>query len=743
MIPGIITANYGRLFFSIPTAVKIGKAGIFHVHREMKAGSFCTSSCSVTEQDKPGGNLMKEYKGDKIRNVAIVAHGGAGKTSFAEALLFNAGAVTRLGKVDDGTATTDFEPEEIKRKVTISSALAPCEWKDHKINFIDTPGYADFVAEVKSAMRAVDSVLVVLCAASGVEVETEKVWQYAEDLHLPRIALINKMDRENANFDNVIDGMKATFGNNVVPIQLPIGAEDSFKGIIDLVKMKAYTPKETEIPEDMLETAQLARMTLMEAAAEADDDLLAKYLDGEELTDEEMHIGLVKGVAQAKIVPVICASAYKNIAVSQALDAFVSCLPSPQDRVVQGVHPKTKDEVVRKNGDPFAALVFKTTADPFVGRLSYIRVFSGQLKPDSMLYNASKDKTERIGNIFTMRGKHQDGMQVANAGDIVVVAKMQETNTGDTLCDKEKPVLFEQIAFPKPMFTMCLEAKNKGDEDKIGNAIQRLMDEDQTFRTRKDTETFQLLVNGMGELHLDIMAERMKRKFNVDVKLSQPKVPYRETIRGSVKVEGKHKKQSGGHGQFGHVWIQMDPLPPGGNFEFVDSIFGGAVPRQYIPAVEKGVRETLNNGVLAGYPMVDVKVTLYDGSYHTVDSSEMAFKIASAQAIKKGAMQAKPVLLEPICHVEVYVPEANMGDIIGDLNTKRGRIQGMEPIGKGQGVVRGQVPQSELFTYAMNLRSITQGRGYFNMNFSHYEEVPQRMAEQIIAASKKDKDEEE
>lgn len=686
---------------------------------------------------------MKEYKGDKIRNVAVVSHGGAGKTSLVEAFLFNANAVTRLGKVDDGTATTDFEPEEIKRKVTISSALAPVEWKEHKMNFIDTPGKADFVAEVNSALRAADSVLVTLCAAAGVEVETEKAWQYAEDLGLPRIAFINKMDRENADFDAVVETMKAKFGNSVVPIQLPIGSEDSFKGVIDLVRMKAYMPKETEIPADMQEAAELARTMLMETAAEADDDLLAKYLDGEELTSDEIHTGLIKGMEQAKIFPVLCGSAYKNMGIAPMLDAIIAYVPSADKKVATGFHPQTKADVERRPGDPFAAFVFKTTADPFVGRLSFIRVFSGQIKPDSTLYNASKEKSERIGNIFTMRGKHQDPLTVANAGDIVVVAKMQETSTGDTLCDKDKHVVFDPISFPKPMYTMCLEAKNKGDEDKIGNALHRLMDEDHTFRTKKDTETHQLLVFGMGELHLDIMAERMKRKFGVDVKLSKPKVPYRETIRGSVKVEGKHKKQSGGHGQFGHVWIQMDPLPPGGNFEFVDSIFGGAVPRQYIPAVEKGVRDTLAHGVLAGYPMVDVKVTLVDGSYHSVDSSEMAFKVASALAIKKGAMQAKPVLLEPICNIEVRMPEASMGDVIGDLNTRRGRIQGMENIGKGRGIVKAQAPLSELFTYSMNLRSITQSRGSFDMNFSHYEEVPQRMADEIIANAKKDKVEEE
>ncbi|BBB92994.1 MAG TPA: elongation factor G [Methylomusa anaerophila] len=693
---------------------------------------------------------MKEYKSDKLRNVGIVSHGGAGKTSLTEALLFNSGAVSRLGRVDDGSTTTDFEPEEVKRKVTISTALAPCEWHENKINFLDTPGYADFAAEVKSSLQAADSALVVLCAAAGVEVETEKVWQYAADLNLPRIAFINKMDRENADFYSVVDTMKEKFGNGIVPIQLPIGAQDTFKGIIDLIKMKALIPannqgaqySETDIPADMEAKAGEARTALIEAAAESDDDLLTKYLDSGELTDEEIKTGLITGIYQAKVFPVLCGSAYKNIGAVQVLDAIVSYLPAPGFRTFTGFHPSTKDPVERKISDPFSAMVFKTTADPFVGRLSFIRVFSGTLKPDSTLYNISKDKSERIGNIFSMKGKNQDPMAIAHAGDIVVVAKMQETGTGESLCDREKPVMFEPVAFPKPMFTRAIEAKNKGDEDKIGNALTRLMDEDPTFKTRKDVETHQLLISGMGELHLDIMVERMKRKFSVDALLHAPKVPYRETIRSSVKVEGKHKKQSGGHGQYGHVWLQLDPLAPGAEFEFVDSIFGGAVPRQYIPAVEKGVRDAMAGGILAGYPMVDVKVTLCDGSYHTVDSSEMAFKIASAMALKKGVLQAKPVLLEPIYSVEVIVPESYMGDVIGDLNTKRGRIQGMEPLERGLGRVKAQVPLSELFRYSIDLRSITQGRGNFDMNFSHYEEVPQKIAENIIVNAKKDKVEE-
>ncbi|MDF2873955.1 MAG: fusA 2 [Sporomusa sp.] len=692
---------------------------------------------------------MKEYKSDKLRNVGIVAHGGAGKTSLTEAMLFNSGAVNRLGRVDDGSATTDFEAEEIKRKVTISTALAPCEWYDHKINIVDTPGYADFVAEVKGALRAVDSALIVLCAASGVEVETEKVWNYAAELGLPRIGFINKMDRENADFYSVVESMKEKFGNGVVPVQLPIGAENSFKGIVDVLKMKAYLPQkngkeytEADIPADMLDKCEEARMVLIEAAAEGNDELLTKYLEGEELTNEEVRIGLLSAIAQAKVFPVLCGSALKNIGISQVLDSLINYLPAPGTNPIIGYHPVTKDPIERNAAGPFSAMVFKTTADPFVGRLSYIRLYSGSIKPDSTLYNATRDKSERIGTIFTLRGKQQDPITVVHAGDIVVVAKLQETGTGDSLCDKDKPIAFEPVSYPKPMFVRTLEAKNKGDEDKIGQALARLMDEDPTFKVRKDAETHQLLISGMGELHLDIMAERMKRKFGVETLLSNPKVPYRETIRGSAKVEGKHKKQSGGHGQYGHVWLQLDPLAPGAEFEFVDSIFGGSVPRQYIPAVEKGVRDALAGGLLAGYPMVDVKVTLTDGSYHTVDSSEMAFKIASSMALRKGVLQAKPVLLEPIYSVEVLVPESYMGDVIGDLNTKRGRIQGMEPIGGGIGRVKAQVPLAEMFRYSIDLRSITQGRGSFDMNFSHYEDVPSRIAESIIAGAKKDKIEE-
>lgn len=695
---------------------------------------------------------MKEYKSEKLKNVGIVAHGGAGKTSLAEAFLFNAGAVNRLGRVDDGTSTTDFEPEEIKRKVTITTALAPCEWHEHKINFLDTPGYADFVAEVKGALRAVDTALVVLCAASGVEVETEKVWKYALAADVPRIVFVNKMDRENADFMNVVSQMKNSFeGASIVPVQLPIGAEESFKGIIDLVNMKALIPsnaqgtqyKESDIPADLMDKANEARQALIESAAESDDDLLAKYLDGEELTGDEVLHGLVKGVAQGTLCPVFCGSAQKNIGIQQLLDAIVAYVPSPDSKVVKGLNPVTKEEVTRKTTDPFSALVFKTTADPFVGRLSFIRIFSGQLKPDTTIYNATREKAERIGHIFSMRGKQQEMLTIANPGDIVVMAKLQETKTGDTLAEKDKPIVFAPIEYPKPMFVLAVEAKNKGDEDKIGTALHRMCDEDPTFILEKNTETHQSLVHGLSDMHLDVITERMKRKFGVDVKLSDPIIPYRETIRSTVKVEYKHKKQSGGHGQYGHVWLQLEPLPAGKGFEFTETIFGGSVPRQYFPAVEKGVRDALIGGVVAGYPVTDLKVNLVDGSYHDVDSSEMAFKIAASGAFKKGVLAAKPVLLEPVYSVEVTVPEASMGDIIGDFNSRRGRILGMEPIGKGLGVVKALAPLSEVFRYSIDLRSMTQGRGSFDMNFDHYDDVPQRIADGIIANAKKEKEDDE
>lgn len=666
---------------------------------------------------------MKEYKTGQIRNIGIISHGGAGKTSLTEAILYNTGKITRLGRSEDGSTTTDFDPEEVKRKISINTALAHAQWQDYKINFLDTPGYPDFVAEVLSALKVVDCALLVVCAASGVEVETEKVWNYAQNTNLPRIAFINKMDRENADFYSTLESLQKTFGLGVVPIQIPIGVVEDFRGFVDLISQQAFEVKngqlqEIPVPDDLLEKIEESRLMLMEAVAEGDDELLTKYLDGQELSREEMQEGLALGLSHGKLTPVLCGSATKNIGITQLLDLLVNSVPGPD---------------LSKENQPFSALVFKTTADPYVGKLSYFKVLSGKLKPDIAVYNATKDKMERIGQIFTLRGKHQEAISLVNTGDIAAVAKLQFTGTGDSLTDKEKPTIHPPLSFPKPMFTVAVQPKSKGDEDKLSSGLSRMLEEDPTLRVEKNVETGQLLITGMGELHIYVMVERLKRKFGVDVTLSSPRVPYRETIRSSIKVEGKHKKQTGGHGQYGHVWLRLEPLPSGRGFEFSEEIFGGSVPRQFIPAVEKGLKEAMASGVLAGYPMVDVKAVLYDGSFHPVDSSEMAFKIASSLALRKGAQQAQPVLLEPIVNVEVNVPESFMGTVIGDFNSKRGKILGMEPIGNNRGVVKAQVPMAEMYRYSIDLRSLTQGKGYHSLEFSHYEEVPPRLADNIIA----------
>lgn len=680
---------------------------------------------------------MKVYPTGKIRNVAIVAHGGAGKTSLAEALLYNSGAIKRLGKVDDGNTTTDYLPEEIKRKVTINAALAPCEYRDHKINLIDTPGYADFIGDVKGALRVADSLMVTLCAVSGVEVQTEAVWEMADQNNLPRVCYINKMDRENANFYRVLDMLKETFGGNIVPLQLPIGAEANFVGVIDLLNMKAYkydngAAQEIPIPEEYQDDVETYREALVEAAAETDDELLMKYLEGEELTDSEVQAALTKGIKTNKLTPVLCGSALQNIAVSPLLDLIVDYMPSPADAV-----GKDADTLQQ---DPFAALVFKTLADPYVGKVSFFKVYSGVLKADSVVYNANKEADEKISQIFVMRGKQQEQVPEIMPGDIGALTKLQHTNTGDTLTSKSQPVSLEGIDFPEPTLSVAIAPKSKGDEDKLGNALSRIMEEDTTLRLEKNLETKETILTGMGELHLDITLEKLQRKFGVEVEMSTPKVPYRETIRTAVnRVEGKHKKQSGGHGQYGHVYIDMEPLPDE-EFQFAETIFGGAVPKQYIPAVEKGVKEAMQEGILAGYPVTNIKVTLVDGSYHSVDSSEMAFKIAAALAFRKAMEKAKPVLLEPVMNVEITVPEQFMGDIMGDINSKRGRILGMEPQGKYQ-LIRAQVPLSEMYRYAIDLKSITQGRGSFKMEFAQYEEVPAHIAEKVIEAAKAAADE--
>ncbi|MHB9146649.1 MAG: elongation factor G [Symbiobacteriia bacterium] len=695
---------------------------------------------------------MKQFPIERLRNLGIVAHGGAGKTSLAEAMLYDSGATDRLGRVTDGSTVMDFDPDEVKRQISLSASVAPCEWKDHKINVVDCPGYLDFTGEVKAALRVVDGAVVVVDSVAGVEVGTELVWRYADGYNLPRLIFVNKMERENANFERTLAQLEETFGKAIVPVAMPIGSEAAFKGVIDLVAMKAYVPadpsgrqvKETEIPADLVERAQALRERIIEAAAENDDELTMKFLEGESLTDEEVARGLAAGVCNAKIMPVLCGSAVRNIGVQCLLDAIVHWLPSPANAgEMNGQDPKTGQQITRQTADsaPFSAFVWKTMADPFVGKITLFRVYSGVFKSEGSIYNASKAKAERFGQLFAPRGKNQEHLTEVHAGDIAAVTKLQETATGDTLSVEPAAVIYPAIEFPRPVYTMSVVPKSKGDEDKIGTALHRLMEEDPTFIVERSPSTGQSLVSGMGDVHLDVITDRLRRKFGVDTLLEKPKVPYRETIRGSAKKQGKHKKQSGGHGQYGDVWLELEPLPDK-DYEFVDKIFGGVVPSQFRPAVDKGCRDIIAEGVLAGYPITGVKVTLYDGSYHSVDSSEMAFKVAAHVGFKAAFMEAKPSLLEPIVKVEVTVPDHYMGDVIGDLNKKRGRILGMEPSGRNE-VVHALVPQAEMFTYALDLRSITQGRAAYTMQFDHYEEVPPMEVQKIIAASPKRAEKEE
>jgi len=690
---------------------------------------------------------MKSFATGQIRNVALIAHGGAGKTSLAEAMLYLAGTTDRLGRTDDGNTVMDYDPEEIRRKISITTSIAPAEWHGHKINVVDTPGYLDFVGEVLAALRVVDTAVVVVDAVAGVEVGTELVWRYAQERNLPRLVFVSKMDRENANFTQTLEGLREAFGRHLVPISLPIGSQQNFRGIVDLINQKAWVwdggkPQEVSIPDTMISQADQCREALLEAVAEADDELLAKYLDGEAMTPEEVARGLKAGINSGSVVPVLAGAAARTIGVAHLMDVLTQYGPSPADRPAVEVTNAGGGQETRTadpNG-PLAAMVFKTMADPYVGKLSLFRIYSGTLSSDSQVYNANKGRTERIGQVFVLRGKQQEAVDRLVAGDIGAVAKLQDTSTGDALCgDEQRAVKFAPIVFPSPVYSMALQPRSKGDEDKLSSGLQRLSEEDPTIQARREPTTGQLLLSGMGDLHMEVVLERLKRKFGVEVDLLTPKVPYMETIKSTAKAEGKHKKQTGGHGQYGHVFLELEPLP-GQGFEFVDKIFGGAVPKQYIPAVEKGVRETMAEGILAGYPVTDIRVILYDGSFHPVDSSEMAFKIAAALALKKGFLDANPVLLEPIMKVEVLVPDTFMGDIMGDLNKRRGRILGMEPEGRFQRIMA-QVPQAHMFDYAIALRSITQGRGSYSMTFSHYEEVPQNIAETVIAEARKEKTE--
>lgn len=690
---------------------------------------------------------MKKYPSEKIRNVALVAHGGAGKTTLAESALFVSGAISRQGKVEDGNTTCDYLPEEIKRRVSINAALALCEWKSNKINLIDSPGYADFVGEAIAALRGVDSALVLVCAVSGVGVQTERMWEYADEYNLPRAVCISRLDKENANFDQVLKSVQETFGQKVIPFQLPIGKEASFQGVVDLITMKAYVHKdskmeEKDVPEELKQEAESYREKVIEAAAETNDELLEKYLEGEELSEEQIKTALKEAVLSGAIVPVLCGAADKNIGTTQLLDCLLDYLPSPIEQgEIKGKNLQTDEEETRKplSSEPFSALVFKTMTDPYVGKLNYLRIYSGHLQSNSTIYNANKHKRERLGHIFQLRGKKQEDIPEAVAGDIAVVPKLEHTSVNETLCAEAKPILLEPVKFPEPVISVAIEPKTKGDEEKLSTSLGRLAEEDPTLTVRRDTETKQTVVSGVGDLHLEVVLDRLRERFNVDATLSAPQIPYKETILSTARAQGKYKKQTGGRGQYGDVWLKLEPLERGSGFEFVDKVTGGVVPKQYIPAVGKGIKEAMSKGVLAGYPLVDLKVTIYDGSHHPVDSSEMAFKIAGSLALKKGFMEAKPVLLEPIMNVEVIVPDELTGDIIGDLSSKRGKVLGMEPRGKNQ-VVKALAPLAELSKYATELRSITSGRASYSMTFSHYEEVPKDIAEKIIAQSQQDKE---
>jgi elongation factor G len=688
----------------------------------------------------------REFPLDKIRNIGIMAHIDAGKTTTTERILFYTGKTHKIGEVHDGAATMDWMVQEQERGITITSAATTCHWKGHSINIIDTPGHVDFTVEVERSLRVLDGSVAVFSAKGGVEPQSETVWRQAEEYNVPRIAYVNKMDTTGADFFNVIQMMKDRLGANAVAIQIPMGAEDSFVGLVDLVKMQAVIygdklGKDEEfepIPEEYVEQAQKYRQILLEAVAESDDDLMEKYLEGEDLTEEEIKGAIRKMTCQCKLFPVTCGSSYKNKGVQPLLDAIIDYMPSPVDvPPIKGTNPETGEEEERPSDDnaPFAALAFKIATDPYVGRLAFFRVYSGTLTAGSYVYNANKDKKERIGRILRMHSNHRTEINEVFAGDIAAAVGLKDTGTGDTLCDEKAPIILESMVFPEPVISVAIEPKTKADQEKMGIALGKLAEEDPTFRVRTDPESSQTIISGMGELHLDIIVDRLKREFHVDCTVGNPQVAYRETIRKEVESQGKFVRQSGGKGQYGDCWLKLTPLQAGEGFKFENKIVGGAIPKEYIAPVEAGVKEAMENGVIAGYPMVDIGVTVFDGSYHEVDSSEMAFKIAGSMGFKNGALKANPVLLEPYMKVEVTIPEEYMGDVIGDLNSRRGRIEGMEARSGAQ-VITAYVPLSEMFGYATDLRSKTQGRGNYSMEVDHYEEVPKNIAEAIIAKNK-------
>jgi len=694
---------------------------------------------------------MKVYDAQSLRNVALVGHGGAGKTQLLSALLFDAGAVNRFGRVDDGTTVTDYDEEEIARKHTLSASLAYVEWNKTKINFIDTPGMANFLSDARAALRVSDAALVVVDAVSGVQVSTEKVWAVAEETETPRLVVLNRIDRERASMSRSLESLRGVFGRTVIPIQLPIGEEKAFRGIVDLVAMKAWTfatdgsgkPSDGPIPSDLESAAQAARDALIEMVAEADDALMEKFFESGTLTQEELVTGLKRGVAGGRIVPLLCTSAAANIGMQPLLDAILSYVPSPAERPFKATAKGSDDAlpVQASDSSPAAVFVWKTVADPFAGRITLFRVIAGAVKADSTVQNVTRDTSERLGHLTLLQGKTATNVPELKAGDLGAVAKLKDTLTSDLLGDKSVSFTVSPIKFPEPVISYAIEPKTRGDEEKISTALHRLQEEDPSISYNRDAQTKQLLLAGQGQSHIEVTVAKLKRRFGVEVNLKIPRIPYRETITASTEAHGRHKKQTGGHGQFGDCKVKFEPLPRGSDFEFVDDIFGGSIPRQYIPAVEKGLQDARLRGFLAGYPMVDFRATVFDGSFHQVDSNELSFKMAALLAFKDGMSRARPTLLEPVMDVEVYAPSDYAGDLMGDLNSRRGRIGGMDARGAST-VIRAKVPMAEMLTYEQHLTSATGGRGSYHMEFSHYEEVPSHLHGKIITAAKAERGQE-